>query len=830
MLEFDFNQFDDKEFLQSFKEDSVRELIIAPILKELGFDTQGSFRVERSRTLTSPTIIGSNKKINAKDLVIPDYTLYIDSKPHCVLDAKAPKEPIDQESSNERQVFYYAINKDMKAPYYALCNGLELTLFSASTQEMLEIFSCKELFCDTNKRNFLKQYLTTLPKSLKQTQTPTNPQKSDEWYLARELPQEIKNPQKQKAKRYFGCNAYFTRQSYDVAAQNIKTFTNNGDVVLDPFGGSGLTAIEAMMHGRVGIHTDLNPLSVFITKALSTECDLDMLYNSAQEILEELETLRPKSEKEAKALLKNAKYYPNAIDEEFGKIATQKTQDSMLWIPFDESLLWTTKGLTNLYQLFSKTQLAELALLRKLIFKKTTPSGSKDNRIQKRNLRYSLLLAFYNTLSLINLTYHETKSRKGAAGNYFAFYYRYKLAKEPYFLDVRETFKRKAGLIIKGKKELRNSPYFYQSYYEPLEYVIKDFSGAMLANRGDLEVLDSVESKNNGAKIFQADATNLQEIESQSIDFIYTDPPYGAKIPYLDLSTMWNAWLDFPVNRTIREKECIEKGSLNKSRQEYYDLMVKSLREMYRVLKFNRWLAFIFQHQDPRLWQILRKSAEEIGFEYVGTIRQSNGQKTIKQRQFAATMVNGQLIVYFRKVKNKDTEIKIKLGDNTKTLLEVAKTEIIEKNGATLAEINDALVVSAMNEGFLDEYLEITDMKYFVLQHFDYDKESGKYHCNEAQEPKIPLEIKAKYFLVNYFNKCKKENRAVFFSDICFEVIPKLTNGVTPDERFIKEILEDDLAEIADEKTGEWRLKPQEMRKMDTKKYKQGTLKGFECN
>lgn len=547
-----------------------------------------------------------------------------------------------------------------------------------------------------------------------------------------------------------------------------------------------------------------------MAKALSTECDLDLLCGNAQEILEEFENLKPKNEKEAKEILKNAKYYPNALDSEFGEIATQKAQDDMLWIPKNEPLLWTTKGLTNLYQLFSKKQLVELAILRRLIFKKTTPSGNKANRLRKRALRYSLMLAFYNTLSLINLTYHETKSRKGAAGNHFAFYYRYKLAKKPYFLDAGETFRRKVERIIKGKKELRNSPYFYKSYYEPLESVIKDFSGAMLKNRGDLDKLDSIESKNNGEKFFQADATNLKEMETQSIDFIYTDPPYGAKIPYLDLSTMWNAWLDLPVDREVREKECIEKGSLDKSRKEYYELMVKSLKEMYRVLKFNRWLVFVFQHQDPKLWQILRTSAEEIGFEYVGTLRQSNGQKTLKQRQFAATMVSGQLIVYFRKVKNKDTEIKTKLGDNTKTLLEVAKTEIIEKNGATLAEINDALIVTAMNEGFLDEYLEITDMKYFVLQHFDYDKESGKYHCTEALEPKIPLEMKARYFLVNYFNKCEKENKAVFFSDICFEVIPKLTNGVTPDERFIKEILEDDLAEVVDEATGQWRLKPKQ--------------------
>lgn len=272
---------------------------------------------------------------------------------------------------------------------------------------------------------------------------------------------------------------------------------------------------------------------------------------------------------------------------------------------------------------------------------------------------------------------------------------------------------------------------------------------------------------------------------------------------------MWNAWLDLSVDLDTREKECIEKGSLNKTRQEYHNLMEESLKEMFRVLKYNRWLAFVFQHQDPQLWQILRTSAENIGFEYVQTVRQNNGQMTIKQRQFTATMVSGQLIMYFRKVKNKETLYKDTLGDNTKTLIETAKEIIIHNNGATFAEISDALTLKAMNEGFLPEYLEIKDMKFFVSQHFDYDEKTKKYIFPEATEIKMELDKKAKRLIISYFNKCRKENRPALFSDICFEVIPKLVNGVTPDDRYIKEILID-IAEVINKETGEWGLKPKD--------------------
>ncbi|WP_104722402.1 DNA methyltransferase [Helicobacter mesocricetorum] len=347
MESLNFSGLDNKDF----KEDSVREFIIAVLLKELGFvdrDLKNPKPLELALSLkiTSPTILGSNEKITFTRF--PDYVLYVDCKPHCVLDAKAPKVKIDWQSKAERQAFYYAINPELKAPFYALCNGESFMLFATNGQSLLKEFSCEELFANGFKNKsfaLLRQYLTTPLESLKQTlaQDAKTPQKSEEWYLNRELPRAIVNPKKQAKARYFGCTAYFTRQSWDIVTQNIKNFTDKGDVVLDPFGGSGVSAIEAMVNGRIGIHTDLNPLSIFMAKALSVKVDLSALYDLGEEILKEFENLKPKNEKEAKEILKGAKYYPNALDSEFGEIATQKQQDfqemsfcqrGAMWIAF----------------------------------------------------------------------------------------------------------------------------------------------------------------------------------------------------------------------------------------------------------------------------------------------------------------------------------------------------------------------------------------------------------------------------------------------------------------------------------------------------------------
>ena len=421
MFDFDFGLLENEDF----KEDSVREFVVLPLLQSLGFvlkDDKNPSRLQMilSKRERADFKIGSNKKIEAD--LMPDYALYVDSKIHCVLDAKAPRIDVAKGSEAYKQALSYAVG--FKAKFFALCNGYTFMLFRLEGQEVvLELDLQNDL---RDKWNLLRAYLgDEAISSLKKEQ------KSEEWHLSRELPKAIIKPQKRKKARHYGCLAYFTRQSWDIVTQNIKNFTSEGDVVLDPFGGSGVTAIEAMMNGRIGIHVDLNPLSVFMAKALSAKVDLGKLYDMSEEILNEFENLRPKNEREARNLLKHAQHYPNAIDSEFGEVATQKEQDSVLWIPQDEPL---PKGsdVDSVLGLFSRVQLAELALLRKLIFKHTTPSGNKEQRIDKRNLRYSLMLAFYNTLTTCNLTYHisEYKGLTDKAGDSGIFrYYRYRIAK-----------------------------------------------------------------------------------------------------------------------------------------------------------------------------------------------------------------------------------------------------------------------------------------------------------------------------------------------------------------------------------------------------------------
>ena len=394
-------------------------------------------------------------------------------------------------------------------------------------------------------------------------------------------------------------------------------------------------------------------------------------------------------------------------------------------------------------------------------------------KTKNKAIRKNLLLAFSSTLNQNNLTYHTSKMHGSSlyAGNSGIFiYYCYRIAPNPTLVDIKKSFLNKLNNLIKAKKEL-------------------DF------------ISDTVRKN---AKVYRGDATNLkirlnasiksQVIKNESVDYIYTDPPYGKKIEYLDLSVMWNAWLDLKVSDEDYQREAIEGGHLNKPREIYGDMIVQSLKEMFRVLKWNRWMSFVFQHQDPYYWYLIVQNAEKIGFEYQGVVRQNNGQTSFKKRQNPFSVLSGQLIINFIKKKKPQAIMKADLGkDITELILNNVEAVIAEKDGATINEINDSLVIHALELGFLDKLSEYGDLTPYLLNNFAYESESKKYHLREKSSFKshIPVEKRIKYFLTSYLRRENRQDNFPGFSDIVYKIIPLLRNGKTPEEQTIKKVLED---------------------------------------
>lgn len=126
----------------SFKEDSVREEILAPLLNCLDYSAFGANKIIRSQNLKHPYIYFGTKKETIN--IIPDYLLQVNGVNKVIIDAKSPKENI-LSGKNPEQAFSYAIHKEIRAEIYGLCNGLELVIFNVNEIEPVFYSKIEEL-------------------------------------------------------------------------------------------------------------------------------------------------------------------------------------------------------------------------------------------------------------------------------------------------------------------------------------------------------------------------------------------------------------------------------------------------------------------------------------------------------------------------------------------------------------------------------------------------------------------------------------------------------------------------------------------------------------
>lgn len=111
--------------------------------------------------------------------------------------------------------------------------------------------------------------------------------------------------------------------------------------------------------------------------------------------------------------------------------------------------------------------------------------------------------------------------------------------------------------------------------------------------------------------MFCNSATRLDTIKSSSIDYIFTDPPFGANIMYSELNFISEAWLKVKTNN---KKEAIENKSQIKSKFEYQVLMQQSFVEFFRILRPGKWMTVEFSNTSAAIWNSIQNSIQNSGF------------------------------------------------------------------------------------------------------------------------------------------------------------------------------------------------------------------------
>lgn len=137
-------------------------------------------------------------------------------------------------------------------------------------------------------------------------------------------------------------------------------------------------------------------------------------------------------------------------------------------------------------------------------------------------------------------------------------------------------------------------------------------------------------------------SNDLQNIPNNSIDYIFTDPPFGDNLNYSELNYIQESWLKC---KTSNKNEAIINVSQGKALAEYQKLMEECFAEFYRILKPNRWITVEFHNSKNAVWNAIQETLQKAGF-IVADVRTLDKQKgTPKQQRSDMSAVKQDLVI-----------------------------------------------------------------------------------------------------------------------------------------------------------------------------------------
>jgi len=158
-------------------------------------------------------------------------------------------------------------------------------------------------------------------------------------------------------------------------------------------------------------------------------------------------------------------------------------------------------------------------------------------------------------------------------------------------MNAFRLFERKLTAIAKSHRALRPRNEWQRS-------LLGDAGGLNAGRQPDVCVLTR-------------SATDLSHIPDCSIDYVFTDPPFGSNIQYSELNLLWESWLG---TLTDASQEAVMNRTQGKDVHAYGGLMARAFSEMHRVLRPDAWLTLVFHNSSGEVWAAIQQGLAGAGF------------------------------------------------------------------------------------------------------------------------------------------------------------------------------------------------------------------------
>lgn len=460
----------------------------------------------------------------------------------------------------------------------------------------------------------------------------------------------------------YGLHSYDSKKPHTAVEQYIEHFTEPGDLVLDSFVGSGTTAISALLRGRKCVAIDASPLSTFVTASSCTPVSSSELQTAAERVvaraiaatdsLYETQCANCQEAGGIKATVYSQTYQcPRCVQtvnlydaikasnsaeesgEDFRAICPRCVESGHIeklsnrlprlgYVPV--RIEYECQGCDNdAVREHDDTVESELTIFLEDVAK-LEELGSvpvADWHPTRRMLwndedegRWGVLWRPYHGEIRRVDQFFTDRNLKSLS----ALLAEIETEVEPLRSVLRFIF---SGFVLSQSKLQRYHPgsTFPNMvapgllYVPPMVKEYNTFDWYLGKVRGTLKAFDQLSDVNPEDLIVSTQsAMSLDNVPSDSIDYVFTDPPYSGRIQYGELNFIQEAWLGFEKNWSDEEIIVSKHREIDES--EWSEMLHRSMEEVFRVLKPGRWMTLCFHDSSEGTWELVQDILREVGF------------------------------------------------------------------------------------------------------------------------------------------------------------------------------------------------------------------------
>lgn len=156
-----------------------------------------------------------------------------------------------------------------------------------------------------------------------------------------------------------------------------------------------------------------------------------------------------------------------------------------------------------------------------------------------------------------------------------------------------------------------------------------------------VEAFQKIESSKGMVEFINGSSTNIQ-LKNNTIDYIFTDPPFGDFIPYSEINQINEAWMGIVTDNT---EEAIINPAQGKAIEEYSNLMNSVFGQISRKMKANASCTLVFHSAKSIIWRALVNAYKKSGLYSVKASILDKKQPSFKQTNSNVTVKGDPLIL-----------------------------------------------------------------------------------------------------------------------------------------------------------------------------------------